>query len=60
MKIFLTGATGFLGSHFLNEIFSQQLPIQVVAHKRSINSIPRVELSLEPEWLVKPLDVTKE
>jgi nucleoside-diphosphate-sugar epimerase len=59
MKIFVTGATGFIGSHFLNLAISECN--EVIALKRTSNSSARVNLLQEPKWLVKPLpEVTSE
>ena len=49
MKIFVTGGTGFIGSHFLNAAFAAGHT--VVAHRRSILSLPRVPLIAEPHWV---------
>lgn len=54
MKIFLTGGTGFIGSHFINLAHAQGLV--VVAHRRSQESRPRIPLQREPQWLELPLD----
>jgi nucleoside-diphosphate-sugar epimerase len=55
MKIFVTGATGFIGSHFLN-ILSQNSGIEIVALRRNLDSQPRIPLLKEPFWLTKGLD----
>ena len=49
MRIFLTGATGFIGSHVVN--LAHQQGIEVLAHRRSANSRPRVALDKEPTWV---------
>ena len=54
MKLFVTGGTGFIGSHFLNQAF--QAGHEVVALRRSPDSRPRVPLVAEPQWLDKPMD----
>ncbi len=54
MKIFVTGATGFLGSHVVN--LSHARGYRVRAHRRSVASHPRLPLDEEPEWLIRPLD----
>ena len=54
MKLFVTGATGFIGSHFLNRAISSG--IQVIALRRTINSKTRIPLVKEPFWLTKQLD----
>jgi nucleoside-diphosphate-sugar epimerase len=53
MKIFVTGGTGFIGSHFINEAHSRG--ITVVALRRS-GSLPRVKLIEEPIWVDGQLD----
>lgn len=59
MKIFVTGATGFIGSNFLKKSISAGN--EVIALKRSSTSKPRIKLDKEPIWLIKNLDeVTKE
>lgn len=53
MNIFLTGGTGFIGSHFINEALNQGH--HVLAIKRSATSKPRVLLKKEPTWLEKEM-----
>ena len=53
MKIFVTGGTGFIGSHFINEAHSRG--ITVVALRRT-GSLPRVKLIEEPIWVDGQLD----
>jgi nucleoside-diphosphate-sugar epimerase len=53
MKIFVTGGTGFIGSHFINEAHSRG--IVVIALRRS-GSLPRVKLIKEPIWVDGQLD----
>ena len=55
MKLFVTGATGFIGSHFLN-LLAQNTEIEVVALRRNFYSQPRVLLIKEPIWITKQLD----
>lgn len=58
MKIFLTGGTGFIGSHFIQQALAQG--IEVLALRRSTKSRCKIPLELEPEWLDKTLtEVTK-
>lgn len=52
MRIFVTGGTGFVGSHFLNQAL--QAGHQVVALKRK-GSAPRIPIIGEPQWLVKEM-----
>lgn len=53
MKVFLTGGTGFIGSHLLNELTTQGH--EVVALRRE-GSRPRIPLEREPEWIEAPMD----
>jgi nucleoside-diphosphate-sugar epimerase len=55
MKLFVTGATGFLGSHFLN-LLSEHSKIEIIALRRNLESKPRIPLAKEPFWLTKQLD----
>ena len=48
MKIFLTGGTGFIGSHFINILLENG--IEVVCLRR-VGSKPRIKLNIEPFWL---------
>lgn len=54
MRIFVTGATGFIGSNFVN--YSLSNGDEVVGLKRNKFSTPRVPLLKEPIWLIKQLD----
>ena len=59
MRIFVTGGTGFIGSHFLNAALAAGN--QVRALRRSQNSRPRIPLDREPDWITKPMtDVSVE
>ncbi len=49
MHVFVTGATGFIGSHFVNKC--HDLGFKVTALRRSEFSRPRFTLSKEPRWL---------
>lgn len=53
MKIFLTGGTGFIGSHFINRAHSQGF--EIIALRRK-GAIPRIKLEKEPSWLEGSLD----
>jgi UDP-glucose 4-epimerase len=46
--LFVTGATGFIGSHFVNEALRRGH--RVVALRR-LGSEPRIKLEREPEWV---------
>jgi nucleoside-diphosphate-sugar epimerase len=48
MKIFLTGGTGFIGSHFINKAHSQGFNLVCL---RRPGSVTRVELIDNPKWL---------
>jgi nucleoside-diphosphate-sugar epimerase len=52
VKIFVTGATGFVGSHFLNAALAADH--EVIALRRP-HSRSRVPLLREPQWLEKSL-----
>lgn len=54
MRLFVTGATGFIGSHFVDHALS--MGHEVVALRRAVESRPRIELQREPVWLTKSLD----
>jgi nucleoside-diphosphate-sugar epimerase len=54
MKIVLTGGTGFIGSHFLNQALSAGH--SVLALRRSASSSTRIPLAKEPVWLDRQLD----
>lgn len=53
MKIFLTGGTGFVGSHFLSQALAQGH--EIVALRRP-GSQPRIPLTLQPTWVDGALD----
>jgi nucleoside-diphosphate-sugar epimerase len=58
MKIFVTGGTGFIGSHFLSKALIAGH--EVIALRRE-GSSPRVALGTHPRWLVKEMsEVTEE
>lgn len=53
MKVFLTGGTGFIGSHLLNELSNRGH--KIVALRREW-SRPRISLECEPEWIEVQMD----
>mgnify|MGYP006146847275 CR=1 FL=1 len=53
MKVFLTGGTGFIGSHFINELIRQK--VEVKALRRNKKSIPRFPLISKPLWITKEI-----
>ena len=54
MRLFVTGATGFIGSHFLE--CALQAGHEVTAVRRTAHSEPRIPLSITPTWLLSSLD----
>lgn len=54
MNIFLTGATGFIGSHFVNQALAAGHA--VLALRRNETSWPRIPLLQQPKWLDRSLD----
>ena len=53
MKLFVTGGTGFVGTHFLNQALDKGY--QVIAQRRP-GSLPRLPLLEEPIWIDRALD----
>ena len=53
-KIFVTGATGFIGSNVLKQ--ANQLGIIVKALRRNSKSRPSIKLINEPQWITKELN----
>jgi nucleoside-diphosphate-sugar epimerase len=53
MKIFLTGGTGFIGSHFINQ--THAAGHDIVALRRTPESRPRIPLHRQPIWLDKTI-----
>jgi nucleoside-diphosphate-sugar epimerase len=53
MRLFVTGATGFIGSHFVNHALAAGH--DVTALRRSVESRSRIELEREPTWLTKSM-----
>jgi nucleoside-diphosphate-sugar epimerase len=54
MRIFVTGATGFIGANFVNA--AHLAGYEVVALRRSNQSVPAVVLKQEPIWVEGLLD----
>lgn len=52
-KVFVTGATGFVGSHLLKQFASTEHDILAL---RREHSRPCIDIGREPQWLTKPLD----
>ena len=57
MKVFLTGGTGFIGSHYLAHMSS--LPHEITALRR-FGSVPCVDIQRQPTWLEKSMDTIDE
>ena len=53
MRIFLTGGTGFIGSHFINEAIGKGYELICL---RRPKSQPRIKLKYEPCWIDGQLD----
>lgn len=53
MKIFLTGGTGFIGSHFINLAIEAGHTVQAL--RRNAISRPRIELKENPNWIDRQL-----
>jgi nucleoside-diphosphate-sugar epimerase len=53
MKLFVTGGTGFVGSHFLR--LAMEAGHEVVAQRRP-GSKSRLKLSREPQWVDRLMD----
>jgi nucleoside-diphosphate-sugar epimerase len=53
MKIFVTGGTGFIGSHFLDQAILGGHTVRALRRK---NSYPKIPLKCEPDWIEEPLD----
>ena len=57
MRIFLTGGTGFIGSHFLNLALNKGY--KIIALRRSPLSKVKINIDQQPLWIDKPLDTLK-
>lgn len=54
MRLFVTGATGFIGSHFVNHALGAGH--EITGLRRSLESRPRIALENEPRWLTKSIE----
>ena len=54
MHLFVTGATGFIGSHFVPMALSHGFGVS--AMRTSANSVPRIPWTQYPSFVTKPLD----
>ncbi len=54
LKLFVTGASGFIGSHFVEQ--AMLAGHQVVGLRRSPESKPRIPLTRDPTWVDKRLN----
>ena len=54
MRIFLTGGTGFIGSHFINA--AHDLDCEIYALKRLKSSICKIQIYKEPIWIESSFD----
>jgi nucleoside-diphosphate-sugar epimerase len=57
MNIFLTGGTGFIGSHFINA--AHAAGHEITALRRRQESRPPIPLTRDPAWLTKPMKEVK-
>ena len=53
IKIFLTGGTGFIGSHFIN--YAMKRGVEIIALRRH-GSNPRIPIYQEPKWIIGSID----
>jgi nucleoside-diphosphate-sugar epimerase len=53
MKLFVTGGTGFVGSHFVKQALASGHAVRAL---RRPGSQPRIPLEKDPEWLEVPFD----
>lgn len=53
MKLFVTGGTGFIGSHFVQQALAAGH--EVIAQRRP-GSRPRIALRCDPVWVERPMD----
>lgn len=53
MRVFVTGGTGFIGSHFIRQALAAGHGVLALRHRRE--SRPRIPLDPEPEWLERAM-----
>ncbi len=53
MRLFVTGGTGFIGSHFVRQALAAGHDVATL--RRSESSKPRIALDREPRWVNKPM-----
>ena len=51
MKIFITGGTGFIGSHLINELIKFDYDLICLRRQNS----QRIPLKKEPQWIMRIL-----
>ena len=54
MKIFITGGTGFIGSHLINEL--SKFDYDLICLRRQ-NSETRIPLKKEPQWINEDINL---
>lgn len=57
MRYIVTGATGFIGSHLINELVSSHAKVYAL---KKANSYPRISLAQHPLWIEGTLDDLQE
>lgn len=53
INIFVTGGTGFIGSHFINAALNEKY--NVFALKRTRESGTKIKLDIQPNWIIKSM-----
>ena len=54
MRIFVTGGTGFIGSHFVKNAIENGFDLNCL---RRVGSKPRIEIEKEPNWIYGDYDI---